>query len=81
MLSGFDESLKKAHTAGEKIKALYSFLTEVCHMPERIEEAALRQAEAGFIEEAQESAQIWNIAAGLMEQLSELIGDEKYSTG
>ena len=80
MLSGFDESLKKAHTAGEKIKALYSFLTEVCHMPERIEEAALRQAEAGFIEEAQESAQIWNIAAGLMEQLSELIGDEKYST-
>lgn len=80
MMSGFDESLKKAHTAGEKIKALYSFLTEVCHMPERIEEAALRQAEAGFIEEAQESAQIWNIAAGLMEQLSELIGDEKYST-
>lgn len=80
MMSGFDESLKKSHTAGEKIKALYSFLTEVCRMPERIEEAALRQAEAGFIEEAQESAQIWNITAGLMEQLDELIGDEKYST-
>ena len=80
MMSCFDDELKKGRTAGEKIKALYSFLTEVCHMPERIEEAALRQAEAGFIEEAQESAQIWNIAAGLMEQLSELIGDEKYST-
>lgn len=80
MMSGFDDSLKKSHTAGEKIKALYSFLTEVCHMPERIEEAAMRQAEAGFIEEAQESAQIWNITAGLMEQLDELIGDEKYNT-
>ena len=80
MMSCFDDELKKGRTAGEKIKALYSFLTEVCHMPERIEEAALRQAESGFIEEAQESAQIWNIAAGLMEQLSELIGDEKYST-
>ena len=80
MMSCFDDELKKGRTAGEKIKALYSFLTEVCHMPERIEEAALRQAESGFIEEAQESAQIWNIAAGLMEQLSELIGDERYST-
>ena len=80
MLSGFDESLKKSHTAGEKIKALYSFLTDVCNMPQKIEAAALRQAEAGFIEEAQESAQIWNIAAGLMEQLNDLIGDEEYST-
>lgn len=80
MLSDFDAGLKKSRTAGEKIKTLYSFLTEVCHMPERIEEAAMRQAEAGYLEQAQETAQIWNITAGLMEQLYELIGDEEYSS-
>ena len=80
MLAGFDDNLKKGRTAGEKIKALYSFLTEVCQMPQKIEQAAARQSEAGFIEQAQESAQIWNITVGLMEQLNELIGEEEYST-
>ena len=80
MLSTFDEELKKAGTAGDKIKALYRFLTETCHMPEKIEEAASRQAEEGYIEKAQETAQIWNITVGLMEQLDELIGEEEYST-
>lgn len=80
LLSDFDDSLKKGQTAGEKIKALYRFLAETCHMPEKIEKAASRQAEEGYIEKAQETAQIWNITAGLMEQLDELAGNEKYSS-
>ena len=69
------EGLKNGNTAAEKVEALYSFL-ERLRLRESLEERMLAQAEAGRLQDAEETAQLWEILCGVLDQFVEILGDE-----
>ena len=72
-------SIGKYNTASEKTKGLYRFLTEIFGMPERIENLIARQEAAGFAEGAAETAQSWSVICSILDQIVEILGEEKVS--
>ncbi len=72
-------SIGKYNTASEKTKGLYRFLDSEFGMPERIESLIARQKAAGFAEGAAETAQSWSVICGILDQIVEILGDEKVS--
>lgn len=56
------EGLKAGVTAGEKVNSLYSFL-EHLNLQNALEEQMRAQAEAGRLQDAEETAQLWEILA------------------
>ncbi len=74
-LSRLAEGLKDGETAGEKIGALYSFMEEL-----RLEDALQRQldaqAAAGRLQAAEETAQLWDVLCGVLDQFVEILGEE-----
>ena len=78
-LAALDEGLKAGKTAGEKVNALYSFL-ERLGLQEALEVQMRAQADAGRLQEAEETAQLWEILCAILDQFVEILGDEPMGT-
>lgn len=61
-------------SASDKTRALFAFLQEL-QTAEQLDALADRLFDAGRFEEAEETAQIWNILMELMDQLHVILGD------
>ena len=79
LVSGFAEGYKKSRKAGDKIKALYDFLTEQAAIPEKLEALVKEQTEAGYMDIASETAQAWNYIVSVLDQMMQIMGDEEVS--
>lgn len=73
------QAIGKYNTAAEKTKGFYSFLENDFGMPERLEALIKRQEEAGFAEGAAETAQSWSVICNILDQIVEILGEEKVS--
>lgn len=74
-LSHLAEGLKAGETAAEKVSALYDFCEEL-GLQDALERQMRSQAEAGRLQEAEETAQLWEILCGVLDQFVEIVGDE-----
>jgi len=75
----FGKIFKTAATVSERVRVLYHFLTDTCNLPAKIEALMEEQKQDLQLELAQETAQIWNIAMENLDQLVEILGDERLS--
>ena len=66
-------------TAREKVKALYSFL-EAIALPQTLQAQTKRLFESGAVQRAEETAQLWTILCGVMDQFVEILGDAAIDT-
>ena len=78
-LSDLYTGLKTESTAGGKVNALYSFLEEL-DLQNALEARMRAQADAGRLQEAEETAQLWEILCGVLDQFVEILGDEPMET-
>lgn len=60
--------------AREKVAALYGYL-EAIRLPEQLEEQTKRLFEAGELQRAEETAQLWEILCGVLDQFVAILGD------
>lgn len=74
-LSRLAEGLKAGETAGEKIDALYGFMEEL-RLQDSLEAQMRAQAAAGRLQDAEETAQLWEILCGVLDQFVEILGPE-----
>lgn len=74
-LSRLAEGLKAGETAAAKVDALYGFMEEL-GLQDALERQLRSQAEAGRVQEAEETAQLWEILCGVLDQFVEIVGDE-----
>lgn len=72
------DGLKAGETAGEKVDSLYSFM-ESLSLQDALESQMKAQAEAGRLQDAEETAQLWEILCGVLDQFVEVLGDEPMS--
>ena len=77
-LSRLAEGMKAAETAGEKVQALYSFAEDL-NLQARLEETMRAQAERGLLQDAEETAKLWDILCGVLDQFVEILGEEPLS--
>ena len=69
------EGLKAGETAGEKVDALYSFMEEL-NLQGALETQLRAQGAAGRLQDAEETAQLWEILCGVLDQFVEILGEE-----
>lgn len=69
------EGLKAGKTAWEKVNSLYTFL-ETLGLQSALEKQMEEQAAAGRLQDAEETAQLWEILCGVLDQFVEILGDE-----
>lgn len=74
----FREKIIRKNTASEICTALFEFLNEI-NAPEKVESLIEEFKEEGKQVLAGIYSQIWNIIMGLMDQIVEVMGDEKVS--
>lgn len=67
------------NTAGEKIRGLYDFLENEFFITERLSQIIERQTEMGLAESAAETSQSWDVICNILDQIVEIIGEEKSS--
>lgn len=72
------DGLKAGETAGGKVDSLYSFM-ETLGLQDALESQMKAQAEAGRLQDAEETAQLWEILCGVLDQFVEILGDEPMS--
>ena len=72
------EAIFEAETCGEFISGLYGFLYEKVKLPEKIADLTVLQAEQGRPDLAEETAQIWGKVIGIFDQMSEIMGEQKF---
>ncbi len=72
------EAIFKAETCGEFIDGFYGFLYEKVKLPEKIEELIELQTGQGRPDLAEETAQIWGKVIGIFDQMSEIMGGQKF---
>ena len=75
-LSKLEEELKGLSLTAGKVNALYSFLEEL-DLLSQLEEQVLTMREAGRIQEAEETAQLWELLGKVLDQMERLIGDRE----
>jgi len=73
------DSIGRRNTAAEKISGLIGFLQKDFEIEERIRTALERQQQLELMEGAAETAQIWNAICGVLDQIVQVIGDERIS--
>ena len=78
-LSRLAEGLKAGETAGEKVDALYGFMEDLC-LQDALERQLRAQADAGRLQDAEETAQLWEILCGVLDQFVEILGEEPMDT-
>ena len=76
ILLNLSTGLKSGGTVREKTDKLYDFI-EKLNLTERLNERMKARADAGELQEAEETAQIWEILCGVLDQFVELLGDER----
>lgn len=64
----------QAETVREKVAALYRFLEEI-RLPEALEARTKQLFDAGDGQSAEETAQLWSILCGILDQLVGILGD------
>ena len=69
------EGLKSAETVRGKVESLYTFMEQLSLLP-ALEEQMRSQAEQGRLQLAEETAQLWDILCGVLDQFVEILGDE-----
>ena len=74
-LSRLAEGLKAGETAAGRVNALCDFCEEL-GLQDALERQMNAQAEAGRLQEAEETAQLWEILCGVLDQFVEILGDE-----
>lgn len=74
-LSRLSEGLKTGETAAAKVNALCDFMEEL-GLQDALERQMRAQAQAGRLQEAEETAQLWEILCGVLDQFVEIVGDE-----
>ena len=74
-LARLTEGLKAAETAGDMVDALYSFMEELS-LQDALERQMEDQAAAGRLQDAEETAQLWEILCGVLDQFVEILGEE-----
>lgn len=80
LLQPFFKDMEAAKTVEEKVKVLYYFLKDVLNMPEKLEAQAADLAEKLMLDAAEEQQQIWDVMVGLLDQCTELLGNEEMET-
>ncbi|MBK5247479.1 MAG: exodeoxyribonuclease V subunit gamma, partial [Peptostreptococcaceae bacterium] len=73
----FEKKYKEAGTVEEKVRALYYYLNDQVQLPDKLEKLIQIQIENNQLELADETSQIWGILVGILEQLIELLGQDK----
>ncbi|MFE5319940.1 helicase-exonuclease AddAB subunit AddB [Paenibacillus sp. NPDC056579] len=73
------ESMRRAKSVMDKVKALYELLVEL-RVPDRLESWSQRAINEGKPEKAREHAQVWDRVIDMFDQLVELMGDEEVTT-
>ncbi|SMB97882.1 DNA helicase/exodeoxyribonuclease V, subunit B [Thermanaeromonas toyohensis ToBE] len=76
LLGDFHRALRQAQSVQEITLALYELLLKL-KVPEKLEEWRLKAMENGQWEEAQEHAQIWETIIEILEQLVDILGEER----
>lgn len=79
-VADFYEKLKKAELGREKTRLLYAYLSETVQLPQKLMELCDRLKQEGEQELFSETAQIWEVITGLLDQMVELAGEEEIST-
>ncbi|MCI9553930.1 MAG: ATP-dependent nuclease subunit B [Oscillibacter sp.] len=74
-LSRLAEGLKTGETAAAKVDALCGFMEEL-NLQDALETQMKAQARAGRLQEAEETAQLWEILCGVLDQFVEILGEE-----
>lgn len=74
-LMRLENGLKYTETAGEKVNSLYAFMEEL-HLQEALERQMETQERAGRMQEAEETAQLWELLGSVLNQMELLIGDQ-----
>lgn len=72
------EAIFEAETCGEFISGLYGFLYEKVKLSEKIADLTVLQTEQGRPDLAEETAQIWGKVIGIFDQMSEIMGEQKF---
>ena len=72
------EAIFKAETCGKFIEEFYGFLYEKVKLPEKIADLIEIQTEQGRPDLAEETAQIWGKVIGIFDQMSEIMGGQKF---
>ena len=75
VLEPMEKVLKDENSAGLKVDALYSFM-ERLRLQDALENQMRLQAEEGRLQEAEETAQLWEILCGVLDQFVEILGGE-----
>ena len=74
-LSRLVAGMKAADTALGMVDALYSFMEEL-QLQDVLEAQMKEQAAAGRLQEGEETAQLWDILCGVLDQFVEILGQE-----
>lgn len=74
-LKRLTDGLKDSETALGKVDALYSFMEEL-HLQDALETQMKAQVDAGRLQEGEETAQLWDILCGVLDQFVEILGEE-----
>ena len=77
-LEQFDEAIRKKGSVRMRCEEIYH-LMERMHIPEQLERQRLRYDDDGKIEKAREEEQVWNGFIQLLDEMVEMIGEEKMS--
>ena len=70
-------TLGKSKTVAELVAGFKSYLEEVWNISERLEEAARAAEDAGYTDEAQRLTQSYDKALSMLDQMIEILGEEK----
>lgn len=74
----FDEEIRAAKTVKERCQVLFSWLEEI-GVPEKLDQWRNDYDDIGQIERGREQEQVWNGVIQLLDEMVEMIGDEKLS--
>ena len=74
-LSRLAEGLRTRESAGGKIDALYGFMEEL-GLQAALDAQMRAQAAGGRLQDAEETAQLWEILCGVLDQFVEILGGE-----
>ena len=74
-----ESGLKSMETAGGKVNILYGFLEEL-NLQSGLEQQIQSLRSAGWIQEAEETAQLWDLLGTVLDQMERLIGEREMET-
>lgn len=75
-----ENGLKRKKTIEDMVKALYQFLEEI-ELEEQLESWIEELRAKGLLDQVDENAQIWNIVMETLDQLVEILGEQRVQIG